>query len=202
MKIFVTGASGYIGNKLAHVLANRGNKVHAFVHSPGAEKLLQHPNIAIFEGDILDKESVSIAMRECRQVYHTAGIVKLWAKDPNIFYEKNVAGTNNVLEAALKEGVSKLVHTSTCGVWGPCNDHLLIENDPRTTSFDNDYDLSKYLGEKSVKEYCSKGLFTVIVNPPRIYGPGLLRRSSGVNRRIVGRTVHVHEFAARCGNNF
>jgi nucleoside-diphosphate-sugar epimerase len=112
-------------------------------------------------------------------------MVKLWAKDPDIFYQQNVGGTNNVLEAALKEGVSKFVYTSTCGVWGPCHDHLLIENDPRTSSFDNDYDLSKYLAEKSVKEYCSKGLFTVIVNPPRVYGPGLPRHSSGVNRLIL-----------------
>jgi len=180
MKIFVTGASGYIGNKLAHALANRGNKVHAFIHSPGSEKLLQHPNISVFTGDILDQESLSAAMKECRQVYHTAGIVKLWAKNADVFYKQNVAGTNNV-----KEGVGKFVFTSTCGVWGPSKDHLLIESDPRTTSFDNDYDLSKYLAEKSVKEYCSKGLFTVIVNPPRVYGPGLPRQSSGVNRLIL-----------------
>jgi nucleoside-diphosphate-sugar epimerase len=185
MKILVTGAAGYIGNKLAHVLAGNGHKVHALIRSAGGEKLLQHRNIKIFKGDLLDKQSVAIAIEECRQVYHTAAIVKLWAKDANIFYEQNVGGTNNLLEAALKEGVNKLVFTSTCGVWGACNDHLLVENDPRTTSFDNDYDLSKYLAEKSVKEYCSKGLYTVIVNPPRVYGPGLLRHSSGVNRLIL-----------------
>jgi nucleoside-diphosphate-sugar epimerase len=185
MKILVTGASGYIGNKLAHALANKGNTVHAFVRSSGADKLLQHPNIAIFEGDILDKESLAISIKGCRQVYHTAGFVKLWAKDADNFYRQNVAGTNNVLEAALNEGVNKFVYTSTCGVWGPCNGQLLIESDPRTGSFDNDYDLSKYLAEKSVKEYCTKGLFTVIVNPPRVYGPGLLRHSSAVNRFVL-----------------
>jgi len=185
MKILVTGASGYIGNKLAHVLADSGNKVHAFIRSVGAEKLLQHPNITIFKGDILDKESLSVAVKGCRQVYHTAGFVKLWARDADIFYKQNVGGTNKVLEAALKEGVSKFVYTSTCGVWGPCRDHMLIENDPNTSSFDNDYDLSKYLAEKSVREYCSKGLFTVIVNPPRVYGPGLLRHSSAINRLIL-----------------
>jgi nucleoside-diphosphate-sugar epimerase len=185
MKILVTGASGYIGNKLVNILANEGNKIHALIRSAGAEKLLQHPNITIFKGDILDKESLSIAMKGCRQVYHTAGMVKLWAKNPDVFYQQNVGGTNNVLDAALKEGVNKFVYTSTCGVWGACNDHLLIENDPRISSFDNDYDLSKHLAEKSVKEYCNRGLFTVIVNPPRVYGPGLLRHSSGVNRFIL-----------------
>ncbi len=185
MKILVTGASGYIGNKLAHVLAGNGNKVHALIRSDKAEKLLQHPNITIFKGDIMDKESLINAVKGCKQVYHTAGYVKLWAKNPDVFYEQNVGGTNNVLEAALKGGVNKFVYTSSCGVWGPCNDHILIENDPRTSSFDSDYDLSKYLAEKSVREYCNKGLFTVIVNPPRVYGPGLPRQSSAINRFIL-----------------
>lgn len=184
MRIFISGASGYIGNKLAHVLANAGHKINALVRTSSAHKLLQHPNITVFEGDILDKDTLSIAMRGCHQAYHTAGTVKLWAKDPDIFYRQNVAGTQTVLEVAVQERVAKFVYTSTCGVWSGSNDHLLIESDPRTGAFDNDYDLSKYLAEKLVREYCSKGLFTVIVNPPRVYGPGLLRHSSGVNRFI------------------
>jgi len=185
MSIFITGASGYIGNKLAHVLANRGQKVHALIHSARGHQLLQHPNITVYEGDILDKDSLAVAMKGCKQVYHTAGVVKLWSKDPDIFYLQNVGGTQNVLETALKEGVNKFVYTSTCGVWSASSNHMLIENDPRIAAFDNDYDLSKYLAEKAVKEYCGKGLFTVIVNPPRVYGPGLLRHSSGVNRFIL-----------------
>src|SRR5215831_9909608 len=103
MKIFITGASGYIGNKLAHTLANEGHTVHAFVHSSGSEGILKHPNIAIFEGDIMDKESLNIAMKGCKQVYHTAGFVKFWARSADIFYRLNVGGTNNVLEVALNE---------------------------------------------------------------------------------------------------
>jgi nucleoside-diphosphate-sugar epimerase len=184
MNILVTGGSGYIGNKLCHVLANSGHTVHAFIRSAEAEKILQHPNIVIFKGDLMDKESIAVAMKGCQQVYHTAGYVKLWTRNPEIFYEQNVGGTANVLEAAMAEGVSKFVFTSTCGVWGPSKNLLLIENDPRTSSFDNDYDLSKHLAEKTVGEYYNKGLFTVIVNPPRVYGPGLPRHSSGVNRFI------------------
>lgn len=182
MKILITGASGYIGNKLAHTLANNGNTVHAIILSAAEEKLLRHPNITTFKGNILDKESLSAAMKGCVQVYHMAGMVKLWAKDADAFYQLNLVGTNNVLEAALNEGIKKFVYTSTCGVWGPSKDQLLIENDPRTSSFDNDYDLSKYMAEKSVKEYSKKGLCTVIVNLSRVYGPGLQTHSSGVNR--------------------
>jgi nucleoside-diphosphate-sugar epimerase len=185
MKILVTGASGYIGNKLAHVLADKGYYVNALVRSSASADLLHHANIHVCYGDLLDNNSLAIAMKGCKQVYHAAGLAKMWAKDRNVFYKINVGGTENVLQAALKEGVSKLVYTSSCGVWGPDDHHVYTENDPRTTSFDSDYDLSKYLAEKLVREYCYKGLFTVIVNPPRVYGPGLERYSNAVNRFIT-----------------
>lgn len=183
MKILVTGASGYIGSKLVHALAEEGNKVHAFDCSP-SDVLLNYPNISIFKGDILDKESLSNAMKGCEQIYHLAGITKLWAKDPNIFYQQHVGGVTNVLQTAVQLNVRKLVYTSSCAVWAPCNGYLYTENDPNISSFNNDYDLSKFLAEKTVREYSYKGLFTVIVNPPRVYGPGQHRLSNAVNRFI------------------
>ncbi|HWC55238.1 MAG TPA: SDR family oxidoreductase [Chitinophagaceae bacterium] len=185
MKILVTGASGYIGNKLTHVLAERGHHVHALVRSSASGHLFHHHNIRVFVGDILDPDSLAISMKDCRQVYHAAAFAKLWDKDRELFYKINVGGTENVLQAAKKEGVNKLVYTSSCGVWGPDEDHIYNENDPRIGSFDSDYDLSKHLAEKLVREYCYKGLFTVIVNPPRVFGPGLERYSNAINRFIT-----------------
>src|SRR6267154_2500527 len=143
MKILVTGASGYVGNKLAHTLAGRGEEVHALVRSSSANELLQHPNIAIFKGDILQKESLVAAMKGCKQVYHTAARVGAWARDSSVFYEVNVGGTRNVLDAALQSGVEKTVFTSTCGVIGPTLNEPLEENGQRTTGFEFDYDSSK-----------------------------------------------------------
>ena len=182
MKIMITGASGYIGNKLAHVLAEQGHQVHAFVRSDNADHLLQHERIRIFYGNMLQPSTIRQAMAGCQQVYHAAGLAKLWTKDPSDFYLHNVIGTENILAAALEMGVKKLVYTSTCGVWANSMLHPLTETDPRTNSYDNDYDLSKCLAEKSVREYCHKGLFTVIVNPPRVYGPGISTHSNAVNR--------------------
>lgn len=185
MKILVTGASGYLGNKLVHRLASLGNQVHALVRTSAAKDWLQHPAITIFEGDILNKESLSAAMKGCKQVYHTASLVKLWAKSTDVFYTQNSLGTQYVVEAALKEGAYKLVYTSTCGVWSSSNDHTFIESDPRINAFDNDYDLSKFIAEKTIKEAACRGMFAVIVNPPRLYGPGIQRESSAVNCFIV-----------------
>ena len=123
-------------------------------------------------------------MQGCTQVYHTAAIVKLFARDPSIFYNVNVKGTNNLLDEALDLGVKKFVYTSTCGVLGSSVHCPKKETDPRTESFDNDYEFTKYLGENLVKEYAHKGLFTVIVSLSKVFGPGIETHPISVNRII------------------
>lgn len=185
MKILVTGASGYVGNKLAHALANRNIQVHALIRTATAACTLQHPNITIFKGDLLDNESLSVAMQGCEQVYHTASMVKMWTKYPAVFHQQNVTGTANVLDIALREGVQKLVYTSTCGVWSSSSGRTLNENDAPASLFETDYDRTKYLAEQLVESYSSKGLPGMIVSLPRVFGPGILRYSSGINRFII-----------------
>src|SRR5690349_5641275 len=118
MKILITGASGYLGNKLAHTIANRGQIVHALIRNEADKTLLQHPRIQIFKGDLLNKQSLREAMRGCTQVFHTAAKVGAWANDRSEFYAVNVEGTRNVLNEAVNAGIEKLVCTSTCGVIG------------------------------------------------------------------------------------
>src|SRR3979409_2100348 len=102
MKIFVTGASGYIGNKLVHTLANQGNIVHAFIRPSSAENIFHHRLIKIFKGDLQDKNRIAIDIKGCPQVYHTAGMARLWAKNRDTFYEQNVGSTINVLNVSLQ----------------------------------------------------------------------------------------------------
>jgi len=173
MKILVTGASGYIGQKLALTLAAQQNHVVALVRSTAANEALSHPNIQICIGDINDPLAVAAAMAGCRQVYHVAGYARLWAPDSTIFYRVNVDGTRIVLHAALQESIQKLVYTSSTAVFGPSLSQPTIEADPRTIAFDNDYDLSKHLAELEVHKYIQLGLPAVIVNPSRVFGPGL-----------------------------
>ncbi|MEI9944226.1 MAG: NAD-dependent epimerase/dehydratase family protein [Chitinophagaceae bacterium] len=172
MKILVTGASGYVGNNLSHALAGMGNEVHALVRSGAANKLLQHPNIIIHKGDILDKESLLTAMKGCQQVYHTAAMVAPWAKDNSVYYAVNVDGTRNVLDVALQTGVEKLVFTSSGGVIGPSLNEPMTEKDPRIIGFKMDYELSKKMGEDLVLQYAKEGMEAVVVSPSKVYGPG------------------------------
>jgi len=184
MKILVTGASGYIGNNLAHTLAGLGQEVHALVRSDSAKKWLQHPGITIFSGDILQKGSLTAAMKGCQQVFHTAASVGVWKRDPSVFYNVNVEGTRNVLDAALQLGVERTVCTSTCGVIGPTVDKPMEENTPRNIDFQIDYDLSKKKGEDLVLQYARQGMNNVVVSPSKVYGPGNVSHSLTANAII------------------
>lgn len=184
MKIFITGATGYIGHQLALKLANLGNVVHIIVRDQSSPNIPVHNNIIVFRGDITDMASIKNAMAGCQQVYHTAAIVKIFAKDPSIFYKVNVDGTRNLLQVALDMGIKKFVYTSTCGVLGASVNTPKSEKDPRTESFDNDYEFTKFLAENLVKEYGHKGLFTVIVSPSKVYGPGIETHPISMNRAI------------------
>ena len=184
MKIFITGATGYVGHELALSLAEKGNRVHILVRNLFSPHIPRHDNIIVFQGDITDRSSINKAMDGCIQVYHTAAILRLFAKDPSIFYKVNVQGTHNLLAEALELGVKKFVYTSSCGVIGSTILYPKKENDPRTESFDNDYEFTKYLGENLVKEYARKGLFTVIVSLSKVFGPGIETHKFSVNHVI------------------
>lgn len=184
MKIFLTGATGYVGHQLALQLAANGCKVHIMVRDIHSPNIPQHDNIVVYSGDITNRASVSTAMKGCEQVYHTAAVVKLFARDPSQFYKVNVTGTQNLLDEAIALGVKKFVYTSTCGVLGSSLNCAKKENDPRTESFYNEYDFTKYLGENLVKEYSKKGLFTVIVALSKVFGPGIETHPVSVNKVI------------------
>ena len=172
MRILITGATGYIGYKLAMEAARRNYTVHILVRDLNSPLLPVHPNIIKFKGDITDKGSVMAAMMNCDKVMHAAAIAKLSARDNSIFYSVNVEGTRNMLDAALALGVKRFVFTSSGAVIGPSGKFPMSENDPRIAAFENDYEISKHWAEELVKEYCRKGLFAIIVAAPRVYGPG------------------------------
>lgn len=182
MKIFVTGATGYVGNALALKLANDGHNVNILVRDSSSKNIPVHQGIHVFEGDITNRGTLVRAMQQCQQVYHTAALVKLWAKDKNQFYRVNVEGTENVLAVALQTGVKKLVFTSTCGVLGASLKEPLTEDDPRIKAFDNEYEFTKSIAESLVRKYAQNGLSTVIVSLSKVFGPGIETHPISVNQ--------------------
>ncbi len=184
MRILITGATGYIGNRLANKLLMQGEEINILVRDIRSFYLPVGKNIRVFNGDITHPESIAAAIKGCEQVYHCAAIAKLALSDRKPFMDINVTGTKNILLASLHANVQKLVFTSSAGVWGPSLTIPFTEKDSRIEPFESDYDLSKFLAENMVKEFVNKGLNAVIVNPGRVYGPGPATYSNAVNRMI------------------
>ncbi len=186
MNIFITGATGYIGHRLALQLANDGHQIHALVRDmQKGEELLKHKNILLFHGDILDKPSLLKAMAHCHQVYHLAALASVWNKDPNAYYNINVNGLKNVLDCCLEMHIKNVLFTSTAGVVGDSvNMQPVAELTNSNPKLETLYEKSKLQAEILLKQYNQKGISGVIVNPSRVYGPGLLTESNGFTRLI------------------
>ena len=190
MRIFITGASGFIGGRLAHRLVADGHTVRALVRSPEKATDLIHPNIEVIKGDLANLEALRKGMEGCQQAYHLAAYAKVYAKDPSIFYDINVQGTLNVMDVALEQGVERIVVTSTGGTLGPSRqgkEKITEENFP--TTYFNDYEKTKAESEDKVREYARKGQHVVLVNPTRLYGPGELSESN-IGTRMVKQYIN------------
>ena len=185
MKIFLTGATGYIGAQLAKQLASQGHTVHALFRSQNKTgDLRSEEYILLFLGDIMDKESLEKAMEGCDAVFHVAAFAKPWHKDPQTFYRLNVQGAENVFITAKMVGVKRVVFTSTAGVISPSNGAPSDEKTPRNTPLSTHYEKSKAQAEMLANSLNSSGLEIITVNPSRVYGPGLLSDSNGVTRMV------------------
>jgi nucleoside-diphosphate-sugar epimerase len=185
MKVLLTGATGYIGHQLAIKLARQNYEVIALVRDLDSKKIPKHNNITSVKGDICDYESIQRAIKDCQYVFHTAAYTDLKCNKIDNFYNTNVVGTKNVLEASLAEKIKKVIYTSTLSVFGPSLFHVPItEEQPRIASYNNDYELTKTISEEVVSDYVKKGLSCTILNVSRVYGPGLNTFSNGVNKII------------------
>ncbi|MFC2128446.1 NAD-dependent epimerase/dehydratase family protein, partial [Bacteroidota bacterium] len=183
-KILVTGATGYIGTKIVLQLADSGYFVHALYRSLSKTSDLKHPNIRLFEGDILNVQKLEKAMESCTGVFHIAAFAKASSIDKDIFYRVNYTGTLNVLDTALKYNIKKVIFTSTAGVYGPSTSEIINEQTKRTVEFFFEYEKTKWLAEEKIKEYVQKGLNVIVVNPTRVYGPGLISESNALTKMI------------------
>jgi dihydroflavonol-4-reductase len=175
MKVLVTGATGFIGSHLVWELLAQGAEVRALCRPRRDWKTLAHLPVEVVEGDITDLRSLREALRGVKQVYHAAALYALWAPARRWFYEVNIAGTRNVLEAAWEAGVERVVYTSTHATVGVAEDPTLPVDESRPFNrwkFSNEYVRSKALAEQEVAKFVAAGLPVVIVNPTAPIGPG------------------------------
>ncbi len=185
-RIFVTGATGFLGSRLLSALLERGHSVRALARPASLREPLRHENLDWVTGDILDRESLKRSLEGCAQVYHLAACAKNWTRDPSFFDRLNVGGTRNVLEAARDAGARRIVYTSTVVVLGPTPNGVIGDEDrPRSEPrFLTKYEESKAAAEEEVRRMAAQGLPVVLVHPTRAYGPGRLTEGNAVSRMI------------------
>ena len=174
MKVLVTGATGFIGGAVVRALVHRGIDVRVLARAGADLQNLQGLTVERIEGDLLDQASLRKSLAGCRQLYHVAAHYALWAKDPSIFYDINVVGTRNLLEAAREVGIERTVYCSTIGAIGlPPGGGLGAENTQVSLEqMAGHYKRSKYLAEQEVHKLANEGLPVVIVNPSAPVGEG------------------------------
>jgi len=170
--ILVTGAAGHIGNVLVRELVNRGERVRALI-LPGEDTAsLYGLDIEIVVGNVLDPDSLDRAMRGVDIVYHLAGLISILPDKNDLMWQVNVEGTRNVLAAAKKEGIKRLVHTASIHAlsrnWiGRINEEVPF--DPDATA--GGYDRTKAAASLLVLDAVKEGLDAVIVCPTGVIGP-------------------------------
>src|SRR5437879_4568760 len=174
MTTLVTGASGFLGNHVVRLLAERGERIRVLLRPTSPTRLLEGLAVERVSGDLRDPASLDKAVAGVRIVYHLAADYRLWARDPREIYESNVQGTRNLLEAARRAKVEKFVYTSTVGTVAVPRDGVLPD-ESLVTSLDEmvgAYKRSKWLAEQEAWKAADAGLPVVVVNPTTPVGPG------------------------------
>jgi nucleoside-diphosphate-sugar epimerase len=173
MKYFITGATGFIGGKLAKKLASEGHTINALVRDPGKAKDLADIGVRLFKGDIRDKSTLLEPMRNTDGVFHAAAWYKVGVKDRSMAYSINVNGTRNVFEVMKELGIRKGVYTSTLAVNSDTHGRILDESYKHNGVHLSEYDRTKWLAHWDVAiPMINEGLPLVIVMPGLVYGPG------------------------------
>jgi len=180
-KTLVTGATGFIGSHVARALLARGDDVRVTRResSPLDNLAAFEEDVEVVTADILDRRSLSRALRGVERVFHVAGLTSLRAPAERL-WQINVEGTRNVLEASLRAGVERVVYTSSVAAIGPAptggaTDERQNFNAAR---YGIPYVNSKREGEVEALRIAARGLPVVVVNPTQVFGAGDVHHSS------------------------
>jgi dihydroflavonol-4-reductase len=176
--VLVTGASGFVGSAVARAAHAAGYAVRALVRPSSRRDNLAGLDIELREGDICDAESLTRALSGVRFVFHVAADYRLWARDRSQIMRTNVEGTRNVMDAALRAGVERIVHTSSVATLAPTVDGPPAD-ESRALSEDmaiGVYKRSKVAAERLVEAMVRRSrLPAIIVNPSTPVGPRDIR---------------------------
>ena len=195
MKVFITGATGFIGNEVSKRFDSTDHEVTCLVRASSNIDELKKLNVKLAMGDVLDRESLNRGMEGFDWVVNLANVYTYWEPDKSIYYRVNVDGTRNVMEAALDAGVSKVVHVSSIVIFGKPEECPIVETSPPGPKRFGDYAESKYQGDCIAWElYEKKHLPLVVIYPCAVTGPNDAKYTSGLIGSLINREMPVTAF--------
>ncbi|OQX92837.1 MAG: hypothetical protein B6D58_00980 [candidate division Zixibacteria bacterium 4484_95] len=190
MKIFITGATGFIGKHLIKRLSQTEHKLYCLVRKSSKVSAIEESGATLIIGNVTDKNSLREGMKGCDWVINLANIYSFWEPNRQIFEEVNVGGTRNVMECALETGISKVVHVSTAGIYGKPKDCPFNEESQVGPVRFCEYFKTKYEGDLIAWElYEKKGLPLVMIYPSAVLGSGDTKATGRYIKNLINRSL-------------
>lgn len=173
--VLITGATGHIGNTLIRALleANPAAKIRALVLPHTDDHHIQDLPIEIVYGNILDTDSLDLAMQDVEIVFHLAAMIAIRTGQEELIKQVNIQGAENVGRAALKAGVRRMVHVGSIHIFERIPTGVIDENIPLVTQATaaGTYDSTKAEAVRRMQRLVAEGLDVVIACPTGVLGP-------------------------------
>lgn len=172
MKALVTGATGFLGQKLALRLAAIGYEVTGIGRNVSIGNTLHKNGIHFVPCALEDKEKIATLCQNQDFVFHSGALSSPWG-DYQTFYNTNVIGTKHIIEGCQHADIKRLIHVSTPSLYFHFDERLDVkETDPLPNTFVNHYAKTKHLAELEIDKAFDEGLPTITIRPRALFGPG------------------------------
>jgi dihydroflavonol-4-reductase len=173
LRVFITGATGFVGSHVARVYAGAGAQMRLLTRSTSRLDSLTGLDAETVVGDLLEPQKLRSALTGCDALVHVAADYRLWVRDPKSMYAANVDGTRELLKLAREVGVPKVVYTSSVATMGFKTDGTIVNEDTPVSLADmiGHYKRSKFLGEQEAIHAARAGQHVMILNPTTPIGP-------------------------------
>ncbi len=177
MKVFLTGATGFVGSHVARVYADAGAELRLLTRSSSNLKAIEGMRAEVVVGDLLQPEGLRSAIQGCEAVVHVAADYRLWVRDPRAMYAANVDGTRELLRISREAGVRRVVYTSSVATMGFKSDGTIVDETSPVSINDmiGHYKRSKFLGEIEAIQAARGGQEVITLNPTTPIGAGDLK---------------------------
>ena len=167
MRVFLTGATGFVGSHVAQSLHVAGAELRLLARKTSRTEHLNNLNAELVIGDLLQPDGLATALTGCDALVHAAADYRLWVRDPDAMYAANVQGTRTLLRLAREAGVRRVVYTSSVATMGFRSDGRIVDEDTPVSLDDmiGHYKRSKFLAEQEAIQAARNGQHVVILNP-------------------------------------